>query len=875
MGASDRMIRLRTLGSVSVEGDGSPSLQRRPLALLAVLAAAGDLGVSRDKLIAYFWPDSDDERARNVLRQLLHTIRRDLHAQNLFLGTTELRLNSGVIVSDLTEFDRACSSGDYETAVTLYRGPFLDGFYLSNAAGFDSWRELERTRIARRFADAAEQRARAAAAAGDHRTAIAMWQRLAVAEPLNSRIAIALMRTMAAAGDAGGALQHARIHEALLREELGTGPSPEVVSLIDQLKRHPPPAPTVPQSASFNGSNAAIALRDVVAEPRPVAEPPLLLTSSLTSSTGSKGRVPGWVRVVAGGVVGVAAAITVAAVSRDERAARTFSVGATMVVSADPDLEVEPTVSPNGEMVAYSSGPLGAMRIFVRPVDGGARVLLSGAISGDHRWPRWSPDGRQILFVAKSSFDPHTGALYIVPALGGGPALLSAPGEPVMTPAWSADGKLIAYSDGNGILVRSLTGGPPRHVVVENEAHSPAFSPDGRFIAYVTGDIIGESAFNIAPSSISVVPATGGVSRRLTDATHSNRSPVWSGDGRSVLYLSNVAGMSDLHQQRLTRDGDRDGVAVRLTTGLGAATMALSANGSTVVYSVVRRRSQIWSAPIPERGTSSTNSLTLVTREAQAIEGLDVSRDGKWLVYDSDRSGNQDIYKVSANGGEPIQLTHHPAPDYVPQWSWDGAEIAYYSVRTGNRDVRVMSAEGRDDRAVTDDPVEELYPTWSPDGRALAFQRHHRFTRDFMVLRRDDAGSWGDARPLPAVPDAQFPRWSPDGRWVSFEAAGSLVIVAPSGDSTRTLVANGALGGRVHFAAWGTNPAVVYVKTIEENLDGAFWEVPLSGERPRLLLRLDDASRRARRGEFATDGRRLFFTLAADEGDLGALTLEH
>jgi Tol biopolymer transport system component/DNA-binding SARP family transcriptional activator len=868
------MIKLRTLGSVSVEGDGSPALQRRPLALLAVLAAAGDFGVSRDKLVAYFWPDSDDERARNVLRQLLHTIRRDLHAQNLFLGTTELRLNSAVIVSDLTEFERACSSGDYETAVTLYRGPFLDGFYLSNAAGFDNWRELERTRIARRFVDAAERLGRAASAAGDHRTALAMWQRLAVAEPLNSRIATELMRTMAAAGDTGGALQHARIHETLLREELGTQLAPEVVSLIEQLKRQRSPAPVVPPSASFKENDVTSALPFVAAGPLPLADQPVL-TSSPTTSTGLMGRAPGWFRVVAGGMVAVAASITVAALSRDQRAARTLAVGATMVVSADPDLEVEPTVSPNGEMVAYASGPLGAMRIFVRPVGGGKRVLLSGSISGDHRWPRWSPDGRQILFVAKPSFGPHTGALYIVPALGGAPALLSGPNEPVMTPTWSADGRLIAFSDGNDILVRALAGGASTRVVDEYEAHSPAFSPDGRFIAYVTGDIIGESALNSAPSAISVVPATGGVARRLTDATHSNRSPAWSADGRSVLYLSNVAGASDLYQQRLTPNGERDGAPVRLTTGLGAATIALAASGSTVVYSVVRRRSQIWSAPIPARGTSPTGVLTLVTREAQAIEGLDVSRDGKWLVYDSDRSGNQDIYKVGANGGEPIRLTHDPAPDYVPQWSWDGAEIAYYSVRTGNRDVRVMSAEGRDDRAVTDDPVEELYPAWSPDDRALAFQRHHRLTRDFMVIRRDSAGTWGDARPLPSVPDAQFPRWSPDGRWVSFEAGGSLVIVAPSGDSTRTLVAKGALGGRVHFAVWGTDPRFVYVKTIEANLDAAFWEVPLSGERPRLLLRLDDPSRRSRRGEFATDGRRLFFTLAADEGDLGALTLEY
>jgi DNA-binding SARP family transcriptional activator/tetratricopeptide (TPR) repeat protein len=233
------MIRLRTLGGLALEGEGAPMLQRRPLALLAVLAGAGDLGISRDKLLAYFWPESDEDRGRNVLRQLLHSIRRDVREPELFVGTTELRLNPELLVSDLAEFDRASNGGDWEATVALYRGPFLDGFYLSNAAGFENWKESERARLARRFADAAEQVARRAAAVGDHAKAIGMWQRLAVGEPLNSRVAIELVRTMAAAGDLGGALKHARVHEALLREDLGATAPGEMISLVHQYASQP------------------------------------------------------------------------------------------------------------------------------------------------------------------------------------------------------------------------------------------------------------------------------------------------------------------------------------------------------------------------------------------------------------------------------------------------------------------------------------------------------------------------------------------------------------------------------------------------------------------------------------------------------------
>lgn len=242
------MIRLRTLGGLALDGEGAPLLQRRPLALLAVLAVVGDLGISRDKLLAYFWPESDEDRGRNVLRQLLHSIRRDVGEPELFVGTTELRLNPELLASDFAEFERACDGGDWEVAVSLYRGPFLDGFYLSNAVGFETWKESERARLARRFADAAEQVARRAAAAGDHAKAIGMWQRLAVVEPLNSRIAIELMRAMAAAGDVGGALNQARVHGTLLREEIGTDAPREVTLLVEELKNRGGPESTSPLS---------------------------------------------------------------------------------------------------------------------------------------------------------------------------------------------------------------------------------------------------------------------------------------------------------------------------------------------------------------------------------------------------------------------------------------------------------------------------------------------------------------------------------------------------------------------------------------------------------------------------------------------------
>src|SRR5688500_8397415 len=157
-------LRLRVLGAPSLCGGDGPlggtAAQRKSLALLGLLAPAGDRGVSRDRVVALLWPDAAGERAGHRLTQLLYSLRRDLDADELFLGTTDIRLNPAVITSDLEEFRAALAAGDAESAVTLYGGPFLDGFFLNDAPEFEQWVESERADLARRFASMLEELAR-------------------------------------------------------------------------------------------------------------------------------------------------------------------------------------------------------------------------------------------------------------------------------------------------------------------------------------------------------------------------------------------------------------------------------------------------------------------------------------------------------------------------------------------------------------------------------------------------------------------------------------------------------------------------------------------------------------------------------------------
>jgi TolB-like protein len=222
------LLRLRTLGGVALERAdavlGGAATQRKSLALLAVLAHSGPRGVSRDKLLALLWPEASADRAPHRLTQLIYSLRHELGTPELFLGTTELRLNPAVCATDLDAFSVAEAKGDLERAVAAYTGPFLDGFFLPNSPEFERWADQGRAELGRRYGAAVESLAQAASRRGDHAGAARRWHELAEADPLNSRIVAGYVEALARSGDQAGALRAARAHEMLCREELDSEP---------------------------------------------------------------------------------------------------------------------------------------------------------------------------------------------------------------------------------------------------------------------------------------------------------------------------------------------------------------------------------------------------------------------------------------------------------------------------------------------------------------------------------------------------------------------------------------------------------------------------------------------------------------------------
>jgi tetratricopeptide (TPR) repeat protein len=154
-----------------------------------------------------------------------------------------------VVTSDVQEFTAALDAGDRERAIALYHGPFLDGFYLSEAPEFERWVEEERARLHARYRAALE-------GAAAQLQSVELWCRLVTDDPLASRPLVQLVRSLIAAGDRVEAQRRLRAHRALLEEER-IPVSPEILALDQELRvAVAPPSPPVTIASAPSATRA-------------------------------------------------------------------------------------------------------------------------------------------------------------------------------------------------------------------------------------------------------------------------------------------------------------------------------------------------------------------------------------------------------------------------------------------------------------------------------------------------------------------------------------------------------------------------------------------------------------------------------------------
>jgi len=232
------MFVLELLGTLSLRGDSSPvpisALQKRPLGLLAILGLGGRQGLSRERIEAYFWPESSGALARHSLDQTVYAVRHGLGSAFILSTGRELRLNPESVQVDVWDFEEAIRAREWAIAAGHYKGPLLHGFHFADSRELESWIDTERARLLGDYQTAIERLANLSLKAGDHSTTVTWWRRLASSDPLSAGATKKLMLALAAAGDRAGAVKQARLYQELVRRELEMEPDSEIENLASR-----------------------------------------------------------------------------------------------------------------------------------------------------------------------------------------------------------------------------------------------------------------------------------------------------------------------------------------------------------------------------------------------------------------------------------------------------------------------------------------------------------------------------------------------------------------------------------------------------------------------------------------------------------------
>lgn len=234
-------LSLRLLGAPEVMRNGEPVNGFRSLKTRALLfyVAVNGRPTARTKLAGLFWGDLPDANASANLRKTLTNLRH-LAGPHLTITRENVGLNEvNPLWLDVTEFEVALQSEDpsrWETAVSLYRDDFLEGFYVAGAQEFETWLLEERHRLRERLLLALHNLAQHYADRRQYTQAIQHVQRLLTLEPLRENVHRLLMALFAQSGQRTRALAQYEACAQILAEELDTEPDPKTTDLFNRIQ---------------------------------------------------------------------------------------------------------------------------------------------------------------------------------------------------------------------------------------------------------------------------------------------------------------------------------------------------------------------------------------------------------------------------------------------------------------------------------------------------------------------------------------------------------------------------------------------------------------------------------------------------------------
>ncbi|MEZ4834206.1 MAG: BTAD domain-containing putative transcriptional regulator [Caldilineaceae bacterium] len=256
------MLHLNLLGAITLSDEDGHQVRlpaRKEEALLAFLATENSHAHSRESLMGLLWPDSPPDKARLSLRVNLSTLKKRLKPLNadglLSTSSLEIRFCADQCVLDIVKFNQLLRSGDghahrrdelcdqcflpFARAVDLYRGAFLDGFYVDGCQAYEEWLFMQRERFRVLHLDALEKLTDYHQRRSQLETALAYARRQLEVDPLREPAHQRIMQIHLAQGDRAAALRQYERCRAVLEDELGLAPSIEIQELHQQIQARP------------------------------------------------------------------------------------------------------------------------------------------------------------------------------------------------------------------------------------------------------------------------------------------------------------------------------------------------------------------------------------------------------------------------------------------------------------------------------------------------------------------------------------------------------------------------------------------------------------------------------------------------------------
>jgi tricorn protease len=505
----------------------------------------------------------------------------------------------------------------------------------------------------------------------------------------------------------------------------------------------------------------------------------------------------------------------------------------------------EPAISPDHREIAFVAGG----DIWTVPAAGGEARLLVSHAAYDSR-PLYSPDGTRIAFMSTRT---GNGDIYVLTLASGQLRRLTFDDVSEQLDAWSRDGRSIYFSSGtkdvngmNDIYRVSVDGGTPMAVSEDRfvqeywSAPSPsdpntiAFTGKGRTVT----DWWRKGHAHIDESQIWLARfgAQTPQYEQITKDDAKNAWPMWSGDGRTLFYMSDQGGAENLWSKPTT-----GGAAKQLTSFKNGRLVwpTIEYDGKTIVFV---GNFAVWTldvgsgkaaeVPITLRGASASPGT-----EHQTVTGgfqsLSLSPDGRKIAF----LARGDVFAASArDGGDATRITTTSELESQVTWAPDSRRLAYVSSRDGVTHIFVYDVASRTETKLTNGTANDISPSWSPDGKSIAFTRGAKEVRVVDVATKQDRLlATGELDRPPFLSEREI-TWSPDGKWLAYPSGGQGAfsnphIVSLNGGDAKPV---GFLAdANVSPVAWSPDGTYLLFSTSQRTEDGQIARIDLVPRTPR------------------------------------------